>query len=504
MWSTAAVADTPRRLDIEEFRVEGNTVLQTREIEAAVYDFLGPDRSAADVEKARSALEELYQQRGYPTVTVEVPRQSADDGIVTMTVTERKVGRLRVTHSRYYEPDAIKQAAPSVAPGTVPNVKAVQRDMVALNQWPGRSVAPELRPGQDPDTMDVDLHVTDHFPLHGSLEKNNQYSANTTPLRLVGSIGYDNLWQRGDSVALFFQVAPQNTADAAVFATSYMFRIPDTNLSLLASYLKSNSNVASLGGTNVIGRGQIAGMRLLVPLPALDQLTHNFALGADYKDFDQKLTLGTTNDIPIIYYPITIGYNANWTEDTSRTDLVAAIVMGTPSLGSSTAVFENNRAYATPNFFYLRGTVTHTHDLPWGMQLWARLQGQGSGNALIPNEQFAAGGVYTVRGYLEAEVLGDNAVDIQTELRSPSFAEKLGPWAKELRVHLFADAAQISINDPLPGQRRSYGLGSVGFGVRARIADHFSAEVQNAVALSDGVNTKRGADTVLFRVLGDF
>jgi hemolysin activation/secretion protein len=122
----------------------------------------------------------------------------------------------------------------------------------------------------------------------------------------------------------------------------------------------------------------------------------------------------------------------------------------------------------------------------------------------VQNEQFAAGGVDTVRGYLEAEVLGDTAVDAQVELRSPSFAEAIGPWVKELRVHVFADMAQTNLNQPLPDQISRYGLSSVGFGVRTRIADHFSAVVENAVALSDASTTKRGADMVLFRVLGDF
>ena len=136
------------------------------------------------------------------------------------------MGRLRVTNAHYHEPDAIRGGAPSLAPGTVPNVNDVRRDMLALNRQPGPVVTPELRPGRDPDTMDVDLNVTNSLPLHGSLALNNRRSADTTPLRLVGSLGYDNLWQRGDSIALFFQVAPENTADALVYSGTYTFRVP--------------------------------------------------------------------------------------------------------------------------------------------------------------------------------------------------------------------------------------------------------------------------------------
>jgi hemolysin activation/secretion protein len=502
--SAAAWADAPGRFEIDEFRVEGNTVLPTRDVEAAVYDFLGPNRGAGDVEKARATLEDLYQKRGYPTVTVQIPRQEAG-AIVRIVVTERKVGRLRVTNSRYFEPDAIRTGTPSLAPGTVPNINAVQHDMLALNRQPGLTVAPELRSGREPDTMDVDLHVTDQLPLHGSLELNNRQTADTTPLRLVGSLGYDNLWQRGDSIGLFFQVAPERPSDALVYSATYTFRIPGTGLSLVASYLKSDSDVAAVGGTDVVGKGQIAGLRLLVPLPDASGLTENLAAGMDYKDFAQVLTLsGEGNKVPLTYYPVTIAYNATWTSDKSHTDLTVTDVMGTPGLGSSVAAFNANRAYASPNFIYLRAMAAHTHELPWGMQLWARLQGQATTDSLVPNEQFAAGGVDTVRGYLEAEVLGDNAADLQIELRSPSFAAAISPRINELRVHIFADAAETSLNQPLPDQRRSYGLSSVGFGVRARILGHASASLENAYTLSDASTTRHGADVLLFRLLGDF
>ena len=324
-------AAAPPGIEIDEFRVEGNTVLPARDIEGAVYDFLGPDRTPDDIEKARAALEDLYQKRGYPTVTVEVPRQPAANGIVHMMVTERRIGRLRVANSHFYEPAKVRAGAPSLAPGTVPNIKAVQHDMLALNRLPGRSVVPELRPGLEPGTMDVDLNVTDQSPFNGSLELNNRYSADTTPLRLVATLGYDNLWQRGDSIKLFFQVAPQDPADALVYSVAYTFRIPDTDLSLAASYLKSDSNVAAVGGTDVIGKGRIAGLHLTVPLGGFERFTHDIVVGADYKDFDQMLTLsGQGNRVPLTYYPVTIGYDATWTRDRSHTDLALATVLGTP------------------------------------------------------------------------------------------------------------------------------------------------------------------------------
>ena len=49
------------RVNINEYIVRGNTVLDPRLIERAVEPYLGPGRTLADVEQARDAVSALYQ-----------------------------------------------------------------------------------------------------------------------------------------------------------------------------------------------------------------------------------------------------------------------------------------------------------------------------------------------------------------------------------------------------------------------------------------------------------
>jgi hemolysin activation/secretion protein len=159
-------------------------------------------------------LEKAYQSKGYQTVTVSIPEQNAQNGIVVLKVAEAKVGRLRVKGSRYSDLDKIKEKAPSVAEGKLPNLNEVTKDIVALNQLADRKVTPALRAGIAPGTVDVDLNVEDKLPLHASVELNNRQSPNTKPLRRGH---YDNVWQRRDSVSFSYQVAPEHPEDATVY-----------------------------------------------------------------------------------------------------------------------------------------------------------------------------------------------------------------------------------------------------------------------------------------------
>ena len=119
-------ADT-RQIYIQEYRVQGAHLLTKLEVEEAVYPYLGPQRTAEDVDQARAALEKAYQAKGFQTVSVQIPPQQVKGGVVILQVIEGKVGRLRVRGARYFSPDQIKKAAPSLAEGTVPDFNKVSQ-----------------------------------------------------------------------------------------------------------------------------------------------------------------------------------------------------------------------------------------------------------------------------------------------------------------------------------------------------------------------------------------
>jgi len=85
---------------------------------------------------------------------------------------------------------------------------------------------------------------------------------------------------------------------------------------------------------------------------------------------------------------------------------------------------------------------------------------------LIDDEQFAIGGVESVRGYLEAEDLGDIGFESAVELRSPHLASLFGVHPREAYAYAFYDAGLASLIDPLPTQTARYDLQGWGFGFR--------------------------------------
>jgi hemolysin activation/secretion protein len=513
-----ARAVPPRTLDVAEYRIEGSTVLPQAEVEAALYPFLGPGRTLEDVERARAALEKAYSDRGYQSVAVAIPRQTVRDGVVALEVTEGKIGRLRVRGARWFSPFDIKRQATSVAEGTVPNFNEVVRDIYLLNQVPDRRVTPVIRAGAVPGTVDVDLNVEDALPLHGSLEMSNRSSPSTTPLRLGGSLHYDNLWQLGHSLAFNFQVAPQRVLDGKVFTASYLARLPDVPwLTLSANGALQDSDVSTLGAMAVQGRGRILGARAMFALPGSSGVFQSIGTGVDYKHLEQYdwVQLTPTDGspapapekraTPITYWPLSTQYAATWAGERSQTQLGASVVLNVRGLGSDAQRFDDKRYGASGSFIYYRAELSRTDELATGIQLAGRAQGQLSGAPLLPSEQLTAGGADSVRGYLEVQAAGDFGGVGSVEVRSPSLARWSGRRAAdEWRFHAFADAGWVGIHAPLPEQQRRALLWSAGAGSRAKVVGHVSGSVDLAVPLAPEGTTRRFHPRVHFRVSSEF
>jgi hemolysin activation/secretion protein len=461
------------RFDLFEIVVEGNSVLSTAQIEKTVYPFLGENKNIGDVEAARTALEKAYQGSGYLTVFVDIPEQKVKDGVVRLRVTEGQVERLRVTGSRYYSLGAIREKTPELAEGSVPYFPDVQKQLAAVNRGGDRKVTPVLRPGVSPGKVEVDLKVDDSLPVHGSVELNNRYSADTSHTRLLANLRYDNLWQKEHSLSIGLQTAPENTEDTSVFLANYVWPL-DSGDYMAVYGLISNSDVAAVGDVNVLGDGKIAGLRYIMPLRSREGFFHTLTLGVDYKKFNDTVTLlgADSVDTPISYMPFTLGYEANLYAARSMTQFTSALNFSLRGLADEEVEclpgvylneFACKRWMAEANYAFLRLEVKHTHQLENGWSLFGRVLGQAASGPLISNEQFSAGGVDTVRGYTESIAAGDNGLVAGIELRTPSLGKET---LDELIFYAFAEGASLSVLEALPGQIDQYDLLSAGLGLR--------------------------------------
>jgi hemolysin activation/secretion protein len=484
--ATSAIA-AEQKFDILAIDVDGNTLLDRTTLETVIYPFMGPSRTRGDVEAAQKALEAAYRAKGYQSVLVEIPRQGVESGVIKLHVVEEPIGQLRVVGSKYHSLAAIREAVPALAEGKVADFGAAQTEINDLNRLPDRQVTPIIRAGAAPGTIDVDLKVADEPPLHASVELNNAHSAFTVPLRTTVNVRYDNLWQRGHSASFTYVVAPQRPSDGQVFAASYMAPLWGTPFSFLAFGYNSNSDVATIGGVSVLGKGSDVGVRAIYQFAPRGPISQSLSLGLDYKHFDELVHLdnGQTSPGVVTYAPLNATYTLR-RQAQSSTTATLALTANFRALGDNDRGFETKRADARANFIRFNLDVEHLQPLWAGFEGDLRLSAQTTNTALVSSEQFALGGANSVRGYLEAEATVDDGAFGSVEVRTPELLRFAPKLVNDFKLFTFFDAGGGRVRFPQAEQQGTFRLMSTGVGARFQFLEHLSGDATVGIPLKPG------------------
>ncbi|MDA8091389.1 MAG: BamA/TamA family outer membrane protein [Nitrospiraceae bacterium] len=488
---------------IKGYEITGNTIFPADKLRETAAPFTGTGKTASDVEKARDAIEKLFHDAGYPAVMVNIPEQTLKDGIVKLEVIESRIGKVEVTGNRFFTSEGLLRELPALAPGQILYWPDVKDQIDRLNRNQDVKIEPVMTPGDKMGVVDVELKTDDRLPLHGYLEINNRNSPETKPLRLNAMVRYDNLWQRSNSIAFQLQTDPQDLHETGALGISYSLPSPlNKDHELVVYSVWSNSNVAFGEGFTVVGKGYEAGMRYAIPLPPHKLYSHNITLGVDYKHFNQVTgSSGNSTTVPITYVPLAFSYNASLPDKGGITQFSAGVNLAFRGVGTNEGEFEFKTFQSKANYLYATLGVQRTQTLPHGMGLFMKVDGQAANESLIDNEQYVAGGMESVRGYREDEAAGDDAVHGTVELSFPDPLEKsaTGKWLHS-SPFIFYDIADLTIQNPLPGQMGSIKMEGVGAGMRGSITKNAEYEVDWALALDPTDQIHRDDQRIYFKL----
>jgi hemolysin activation/secretion protein len=378
---------------------------------------------------------------------------------------------------------------------------------IAAEEDPATAVAPAAAASTPADAETAPAASAEQAPksaaasqFHGSIQLDNQYSADTEPLRATLTLSYSNLFSTQDETSALYEVAPQDPHQVGVFLASYSAHPLPDGLQPSIYFIDSNTNVPSSGAAGVLGKGQVLGMRMS---HALGEATQSLTFGLDYKHFSNAIGLddGSILSTPVSYLNLSLAYAGRWT-NTGRDAAVSVSANFGPHGGANTAnAYAQDDYRARADYFYLRANGEVVTSLPGGLRVYLRLAGQYSAQSLIVDEDYTVAGSDGVRGYLEAEVLGDRALKSTVQLQSPN----LQHGTKQLAdAFLYFDAASAQMLDPLPGEPMHSHPRSWGIGVDLAPWKGVTGSLVWARPLVSADVTRAGESRILFLVRGSF
>ena len=304
----------------------------------------------------------------------------------------------------------------------------------------------------------------EHSQLHGSFELDNQHSVDTDPLRATLALSYSNLFSKPDELSALYEVAPQDAKQVSAFVASYVSHPLPEGLQPSIYFIDSSTNVPNADTAGALGKGQTLGFRLSHAFSAAaPQAAQSVTLAVEYKHYRDTLVTDDSPEAqtPISYLNLSLAYASTWSSAQREAAVTVSANYGPHGGANSAGAYADDDFRANSNYFYVRADGEIVTSLPQGFRLYLRAAGQYSHESLNINEDYPIAGIDGVRGYLEAEVLGDRALKGTMQLQSPA-------WQRGTRqvadAFVFFDAGVAEMLQNLPGEPmhahpRSWGLG---------------------------------------------
>ncbi|HVV72481.1 MAG TPA: ShlB/FhaC/HecB family hemolysin secretion/activation protein, partial [Verrucomicrobiae bacterium] len=156
----------------------------------------------------------------------------------------------------------------------------------------------------------------------------------------------------------------------------------------------------------------------------------------------------------------------------------------------------------------LNGSVIRDQKVFQDWSLLMRADGQTATRPLISNEQFALGGLNSVRGYFEGDEYGDAGWSGSIELRSPFVLTRVPGWAGDwpvwVRGAAFVDGGQRFLFQAPTGIPATRALLGTGFGLSVNINNHVDMRITVGWPIRDSANTHAGDPHAYFSLGGQF
>ena len=507
--SPAGAAESEIKFTVRNYVVDGALPLPESRLRAALQPYIGNAETFTAIQQAAAAVQQLYFDAGYSAAQVVVPQQDITTGIVHLKVIEPRIGKISVIGNHHFDLNNIRASIPALREGQTPNIRAIGSSIRIANESYAKQTQISFKQADVPeaatqssDLIDATIRVADVRPERHIVTLDSTGTPQTGQFRIGYAFQYANLFNRDHTLTAQYVTSPDRVKDVTIFGMNY--RIPFYNvggaLDLSASYsnVRSGNVTTAAGSYSISGSGDVFGVKYTHLLPRIGEWDQRLALGLDYRYFKNDVNFagsGTSLIPDLVTRPVTLSY-AGFSRDDSREWRTNISFSQNLSGGdkNSTAAYQapGGRAGATAGFNVWRYNVFLRQTLPADWQAQWHLNGQYSSSALISGEQFGVGGVDSVRGFNEREVLNDRGYRTSFELQGSNLAKALQADQLQMRPVLFYDAGWVQRNRPLPGEQKHNSIASAGIGMRARWGSNVQARIDYATVLEGGGVRKNG------------
>jgi len=501
-------------VEVRKYVFEGNTAFSDKQLAQLLEPFTNRKISDEDLEEARRVLSQHYVNHGYINSGAILPDQSIIDGFVKFQIVEGVLTDVNIRGNKRLNTTYIRKRVERGA--AVPFSLVHLRDQLEIiRQDPNIArINAELKPGILPGESYLDLLVEESDPIHTRIRFSNNQSASLGAEQFDLLVSLSNLTGNGDSLYLDYGITDggwdhMDFADDDDISIYYSIPINEYDFTLTIGYEKNDSLIVEepFDALDITSKSETFSLVLKAPiyrtpdsefaisLTGERSTSRTFLLGLPF-----NLSAGSNNGVSKI---TSLRFGQEYTTRNQRSALAlrSTFSFGLDILDSTDNPSRNpddSRA-ADGTFFSWQGQFQYVQRLGSSAnQLVIRASAQLTDDPLMAAEQFSIGGIDTVRGYRENQIVTDKGFVASVESRIPILFNTAGNGV--LYVVPFLD---VGVGKNANGTFKSLETTSVGLGFLLHLEDRVDAELYWGHPFRDFENSNNDLQDkgILFKVV---
>lgn len=473
-------------------------------MQALLAGYVGKPISFKKLQEALGTINTFYISRGYFLARAILPAQDLPDGIVRIAIVEGNLGDVIIQGNKFYKTDFIRSHFACEFKGVI-NYHRLLKSLLLLNSYPDLSVKAVMQKGKLPYSVDLVLTVEDKRPLHFSMDYNN-FGSRFVSRNMTGlGMEYSNLFLGGDKITLR-ETNGWSVKNLKYGSIGYAAPVHASGTTVGVSYAQSEFDVQKeFRKLDAHGESNTISLELNQPLKRSFTGSLDASVGFDAKHAKNYLLGAISTEDKLRILRAGVSGDRLDTVFRGRDFMNVTLSQGLSTMGASKKNDSKaSRIGAGGEFTKANIDLARYQQLPWNNILMVKLTSQFTDDILPVSEQFAIGGANTVRGYPQAEHLGDYGEVVNVEVSRPMdlYGEHPFPFVHKnvkdvVRIAGFFDYGQTHLKNPQVGEKKSHSIAGAGAGLRFDFGQNLNAKLDVGFPVS-GDKSSDGDDAVAY------
>ena len=426
---TSTVAPQRENIYIAQYQFQGNTVFDESQLQTLTIPYRDRTVRIDELEDLRQQITHFYIDHGYINSGARILPNALKEGVLTFDIVEGKLDDVQIQGQERLNENYIKNRLLNDEPLNINDVK--EKFQLLLTDPLIASMQGSLLPSAQSNRSILSIDVIRARPYQVTFFGNNYRPPSVGGEGGGVSSWVSNLTGLGDTLNFTFQ-ASEGTR---LYSGGWSMPISDKGTLAYFNFTEGDSWVMESPADNTDITSKVHNIEGGISHPLIENLQRKLTIGSSFAvrqndtrllgnsfSFNEGVNSGHTQATVVRFYQEHIERR-----EAQVLALRSTFSVGLNALGSTP---QTNINFPSSEFFAWLGQGQYAHQvLDNGSQIVLRGHVQVSNSSLLPIEQIAVGGVNTVRGYRENELVRDEGFSNSVEFHYPLFGE---PNAKQV------------------------------------------------------------------------